>query len=309
MTSPNEFAPPGSFKNRTVIVTGGAGSIGRPLCLAFASAGANVVVNDLGGDISGSGSSPSPASSVVAEIKSAGGSAVADTHSVTDAHAILTTALEAFGRIDIIVNNAGITRYGLLESQPPDAFTDVFAVNAAAPLALLHHAWPLFQAQSYGRVVNFASDSMFGMANSLPYVVSRGATFGATRTLALEGGPHGILVNAVCPTSYSRMMEPMFKDMPSEHRALTESRYRGEANVPMILALAHESCPVSGQVFSTGAYGMSRVMLGTTSAVSGCTTMGEVTRRLPELLEKGREYAEPMNVYEFADFRARTSEK
>ncbi|KAF2805239.1 NAD(P)-binding protein [Mytilinidion resinicola] len=306
MASPNEFAPADSFKNRTVIVTGGAGSIGRPLCLAFASAGANVVVNDLGGDISGSGSSPSPASDVVAEIKLAGGSAVADTHSVADAAAILSTALETFGRIDIIVNNAGITRFGPLEAQPPENFTDVFAVNAAAPLALLHHAWPHFQAQSYGRVINFASDSIFGMANSLPYVLARGATFGATRTLALEGAPHGILVNAVCPTSYSRMMAPMFKDLPPEHQAATEKNYRGEANVPMILALAHEACAVSGQVFSTGGYGMSRVMLGATSAVGNCRTMGEVQRRLPELLEKEREFVEPMNVYEFASFRTRT---
>jgi len=302
----NEFAPPGSFANRTVIVTGGAGSIGRPLCLAFAAAGANVVVNDLGGDISGSGSSASPASDVVAEIKRNGGSAVVDTHSVTDAEAIIANALQAFGRIDIIVNNAGITRYGMLEAQTPEAFKAVFEVNAAGPMALLHHAWPHFQAQNYGRVVNFSSDSLFGMTNSLPYVVSRGAMFGATRTLALEGAPHNIIVNAVNPTSYSRMMEPMFKDLPPEHLAATKNSYPGEANVPPILALTHESCAVTGQVFSCGSYGISRIMLGTTSEVSNCRTMSEVQKRLPELMELGREYAEPMNIIEFADFRKKT---
>jgi NAD(P)-dependent dehydrogenase (short-subunit alcohol dehydrogenase family) len=305
MASKNSFAPAGSFANRTVIVTGGAGSIGRPLCLAFAQAGANVVVNDLGGSITGHGNSPDPASSVVDEIKATGGSAIADTHSVTDAKAIIDTALAAFGRIDIIVNNAGITRYGLLDTQTPENFKDVFEVNAAAPMALLHYAWPYFQKQSYGRVVNFASDSLFGMPNSMPYVVSRGATFGATRSLALEGASHGIVINAVSPTSYSRMMEPMMQDLPEAHREATKQSYPGEANVPMILALAHEDCKISGQVFSIGSYGISRVVFGTTSEVRGLKTMEDVQERLPELLEKEREQVEPMNINEFADFRTR----
>ncbi|OCK75032.1 NAD(P)-binding protein [Lepidopterella palustris CBS 459.81] len=302
------FAPPGSFVNRTVLVTGAAGTIGKPLCLAFASAGANVIVNDLGGSYDGTGSSTSPAHAVVAEIQQNGGSAIASTHSVTDAEAIISIAISTFGRLDIIINNAGITHYGLLETQTPATFRQVFETNALAPMALLHHAWPLFQAQSYGRVVNFSSDAVFGMPNSSPYVLSRGAMLGVTRSLALEGAPHNIRVNAIGPTSYSRMMEPMMQDLPPQHREATKASYSGESNVPLILALAHESCEVSGQIFSSGGNGIGRLVLGTVKQIGGIMSMEDAQRRLPELLERGREWVEPMSIQEFADFRARGSD-
>ncbi|EXJ85155.1 hypothetical protein A1O3_05830 [Capronia epimyces CBS 606.96] len=304
-----QAAAPGSFHQRTVIVTGGAGFIGAPLCKAFARAGANVVVNDYGCSVSGEGSSASPAEQVAQEIRAEGLSAVADMHNVaTDAEQIVATALARFGRVDVIVNNAGITIYGPVEAQGPEAMRRVFEVNALGAMALCHYAWPHMQRQAYGRVVNVTSDSVFGMADSSPYVLSRGAVLGVTRTLALEGRPHNILVNAVGPSAYSRMRMAADEDsrLPAEQHAQLQARYPGESNVPAILALASEKLDLSGEIWSTGSYALGRTILGTVKDVKGLRTLDECLQAMQVLMDKDREWTEPHSIADYAAFKSKS---
>ncbi|KAI9734092.1 MAG: hypothetical protein M1818_007030 [Claussenomyces sp. TS43310] len=272
--TPEPFAQPATFTNRTVIVTGAAGSIGRPLCVAFARAGANVLVNDLGGHAEGGGSSTEAADRVVAEIRSFGGKAVADYHSVTEGEKMVAKAIDAFGRLDIIVNNAGIVRHGSVSAQSLQDFRDVLEVNTLGAVSLTLAAWPHFQQQRYGRIVNFISDSVVGMKNLSSYIVSKAALIGATKSFALEGAEFGILVNAVGPVAFSRMRGPT---MPEEKEAeRLRDMFAGEGNVPMILALCCESSDASGRVWCLGSFNVSELCLGFRHGVSGARTMEEI---------------------------------
>lgn len=136
---PNQqLAEANPFSRRTVIVTGAGGSMGRPLALAFAKAGANVVVNDVGSSVSGEGSSGTVVEDVVKEILGLGLSAVGDTNSVTDGEKIIESAIRAFGRVDVLINNAGIIQYGSMEEQTPAVFRKIFEVSTLGPISLIH---------------------------------------------------------------------------------------------------------------------------------------------------------------------------
>ena len=266
------MAAPASFANRTVIVTGAAGSIGRPLSIALAKAGANLVVNDLGGSPTGDGASVTAATALANEIRTLGyTNVVEDFHSVTEGAKIVAAAVEAFGSIDVIINNAGIIRYATFEECEIDDFRKTLEVNALGPISLIKAAWDLFKLQKYGRVVNFTSDSIFGAADMSPYIVSKGAVIGATKALAAEGAVHGIQVNAVGPTSFSRMAGGTIEDV--DQRNMFQVAFPGEGNVPMILALAHESNTFNGEVFTLGGSCVGRLALGTVKGVSGVMTM------------------------------------
>jgi NAD(P)-dependent dehydrogenase (short-subunit alcohol dehydrogenase family) len=296
-----------AFAGRTVIVTGAGVSIGKPLSFDFAAAGANVVVNELGCDINGGGSDTSVAESIAAEIRSAGFSAVADTNSVTSPEKIIETALSHFGRVDVVVNNAGIIHHGPFEDQTPDVMRKIFETNALGAISLLHHAWPVFKKQGYGRVINLASDSVFGMPDAVSYVLSRSATLGITRTLALEGSSHNITVNAICPTSFSRMVADFLSNLPPQQYDAISQVYQGQTNVPLILALAHESNTISGEILSTGGYAIGRTILGTTSLIKDCKTMEEVQKALPQVLSRDLPWSEPKSLFECMQFRAESS--
>jgi len=298
------FAQPDSFKGRTVIVTGGAGSIGRPLSIALAKAGANVLVNDKGGSVTGEGSSPTPAAEVVEEIKALGGSAVADGHDVaTESEAIVAAAIAAFGRLDVVINNAGIIRYNAVGKQTLADFRAILEVNTIGTVGMMLAAWPLFVEQGYGRIVNFSSDSTFGAPSAAPYVVSKAAVTGATRTFALEGEPFGIKVNAVQPTSASRMAGDTIAD-PVQREAFRQT-YLGEGNLPIILALAHESFTENGQIFSTGAYAINHIVQGFKKGVSGLKTMEECLEAKEEIL--GNDSSEVVVPHDVFDFIAKKS--
>ncbi|OQV00137.1 hypothetical protein CLAIMM_05675 [Cladophialophora immunda] len=294
-----------SFANRTVIVTGAGGSIGKPLCVAFAKAGANVIANDYGCSTAGQGSSSAPAAQVVAEIVAQGLSAVADTHDVArDADKIVALAIERFKRLDIIVNNAGIITYGPVEAQEPEDIRRVFEVNALGAIALCHYAWPHMQKQKYGRIINFTSDSVFGMPSSTGYVLSRGAMLGVTKTLALEGQPHNILVNTIGPSAYSRMVLDVIQDLPPDQQEGFKSTFTGESNIPPLLALASEENTYTGQIWSSGNYAMGRTILATVREVKKLRTARDCLAAMTELMDKDRPWTEPRSIEEFLAFRA-----
>lgn len=305
-SSMSQPADKNAFANRTVIVTGAAGSIGEPLCIALARAGANVIANDLGCSPDGKGSSMTLVTKLVAKITSEGLSAVADTHNVAnEAHKIVADAITRFGQIDAIINNAGIIQYGPVEDQSLSGVREIFEVNALGAYALCHYAWPHMKKQKYGRIVNFTSDSVFGMPNSSAYVMARGAMLGVTRTLAVEGISHGILVNTVGPSSYSRMVADVSKDLPEAQLEWFKATYTGESNVAVLMALASEKNKISGEIWTSGAYSMGRTILGTVEDVRNVRTVDQCIDAMAELKKTDRESTEPHSIQEFLMFKGK----
>ncbi|KAK9321237.1 hypothetical protein V1517DRAFT_326923 [Lipomyces orientalis] len=266
------MAAPTSFSNRTAIVTGAAGCIGKPLCFALARAGANV--------------------DLVKELRAAGLSAISDTHDIsTDAEKIVDLAIKTFGRIDIIINNAGIIIYGPIDAQPISAFRKVF------------EAWPYMKKQKYGRIVNFSSDSVFGMPYSSTYVLARGAMLGVTKSLALEGKADNIFVNSVGPCAFSRMVADVIGDLPPDHQEAFKATYTGESNAPAILALASEQNKYTGQTWVSGGWAMGRTAIMSIQEIKGLKTVDEVCQGMDVLMDKERESIEPQSIEDYLSFR------
>jgi NAD(P)-dependent dehydrogenase (short-subunit alcohol dehydrogenase family) len=209
------------FKGRVAIVTGAGNGLGRQHALALAARGAKVLVNDLGAARDGSGGSVSAAQAVVDEIKAAGGQAIANGASVTDFEAVqamVRQAVDAWGRVDILVNNAGIAGGAPLESVDEATLEKVFAVNFYGTVGMTKAVWPQMQARGWGRVVNTVSEAAFASrisgASSLGYGAAKAAVWSATLSMAKEGQPHGITVNAISPGAFTRMNEAMFAASP-----------------------------------------------------------------------------------------------
>ncbi|HJL14567.1 MAG TPA: SDR family NAD(P)-dependent oxidoreductase [Sandaracinaceae bacterium LLY-WYZ-13_1] len=234
------------FENRVVVVTGAGGGLGRSHALAFASRGAKVVVNDLGGSAHGEGAGSAMADAVVAEIREAGGEAVASYDSVEDGARIVETALDAFGRVDVVVNNAGILRDVSFHKMTDEDWDLVYRVHVKGSYAVTKAAWPHLREQRYGRVVMTASAAgiygNFGQAN---YAMAKLGLTGFANTLAVEGRKRGVLVNTVAPIAGSRLTETV---LPDELVAALDP-----ASVsPLVLWLCHESCEETGGLFEVG---------------------------------------------------------
>jgi NAD(P)-dependent dehydrogenase (short-subunit alcohol dehydrogenase family) len=255
-----------------------------------------VVVNDLGGHSDGGGKSKDVADKVVNEITAAGGKAVADYNSVENGDKIVATAIENFGRIDVVVNNAGIIRYKPVEEHTVEDFRHLLQINTLGSVSLILAAWPHFQKQGYGRIVIFTSDSVFGMPNSASYIVSKAALIGVTKAFALEGAKFGIKVNAVAPVAYSRMAGETIPD-PAQREGF-KAMYSGEGNVPMVLALSHESNKITNRIFGLGAFSVTELVLGFKPGFSGGLTMESCLENEDAILGIGKEVQEANNLSE-----------
>ncbi|MBK6011377.1 SDR family NAD(P)-dependent oxidoreductase [Streptomyces sp. MBT53] len=253
------------FEGRVAVVTGAGRGLGRAYARLLAERGAKVVVNDLGGSMEGEGSDAGPAQKVVDGIVSAGGEAVADTHDVSTTaggEAIIDTAIENFGRIDVLVNNAGIIRYAGLPEIELDNLERHLAVHLLGSFNTMRAAWPHFVEQGYGRVVLTTSSGMFGMDNNLSYAAAKAGTVGMARSAKLAGEPHNIKVNLIAPAAMTRM-----GGGPDEEPAATAAGMPympSSAVAPMVAYLAHESVPVSGEIYTAGAGRFARVFLAST---------------------------------------------
>jgi len=292
------YAAKGAFKGRTVLITGGSGAIGRAASLAFADAGANVVVNDLPGDPKTPGEGP--AERTVKEIKSRAGSAIAVPGSAADGQKLIDAAVKEFGRIDIIVALAGTHAATMFESHTMDDFHRVLGINTLGAVSPILAAWPHFQKQKYGRVILTTSDTIFATSRLSSYIFSRGANFVGARALAVEGADDNILVNSIAPVAASALSFDYIKDMEPELRSQYEDQLRSkfppEANIPMILALSHESSTITGESFSLGAWCASRIVLGFQDGVTNVRTMEELLQRKDEILGyPGKEVKIPVN--------------
>jgi NAD(P)-dependent dehydrogenase (short-subunit alcohol dehydrogenase family) len=246
------------FDGKVAIITGSGGGLGREHALMMASRGALVVVNDLGGAIDGTGSDKGAAERVVDEIKAAGGEAVADTNSVATVEggaAIVKTALDAFGRIDIVVNNAGILRDKSFHNMTPDLWAPVVDVHLNGAYYVTSAAWPHMREQSYGRVVSTASGAgIFGNFGQANYGAAKTALVGFSRVLAVEGAKYNIKANVISPVAKTRMTEDLLGPIGDK----LEPRYVA----PVVTYLAHESCVPTGRVFSVAGGRVAEIFIG-----------------------------------------------
>ncbi|HTG21758.1 MAG TPA: SDR family oxidoreductase [Reyranella sp.] len=244
------------FDNRVAIVTGAGNGLGRAHALLLASRGARVVVNDPGGAVDGKGGDHAAADKVVAEIKAAGGQAVPNYDSVADpksAANIVKTAVDSFGTIDIVVNNAGVLRDKTFHNMTVDDFDFVVKVHFLGTAYVTHAAWPIMRAKAYGRVVVTSSNSAiygnFGQAN---YGGAKLAVVGFMNALRLEGQKYNVLVNALAPVAGTRMTESL---MTPEMLARLDPAFVS----PMVAYLCSEQCQRTGDIWSAGAGYFSRI--------------------------------------------------
>ncbi len=245
------------FEGRVAIITGAGGGLGREHALLLASRGAQVVVNDLGGAVDWTGSSAGPAQKVVEEIEALGGAAVADTNSVASpegAEAMVKTALEAFGRVDIVINNAGILRDKSFANMTQDLWDAVLAVHLTGAFNVTRAAWAHFREQAYGRVVSTSSAAgIFGNFGQANYGAAKMGLVGLTRVWAQEGAKYNIKANAIAPVARTRMTEDLLGP-------LVEKLDPGLVS-PVVAYLASEECPVTGEIYSVGGGRVSRVFI------------------------------------------------
>lgn len=239
------------FDGKVALVTGAGRGLGRSHALLLAARGAAVLVNDLGTDPSGAGSTATPADDVVAEITAAGGIAVADHHDVASrADAVVQAAVEAFGRLDVVVNNAGINvPAAITSSDVVDHIRRQMEINFFGTAAIAAAAWPHLVASGGGSIVNTASPTIVGWEGQTPYVSSKAAIFGFTRCLSLEGKAVGVRVNAIAPTAYTRMAEGA--DIPDSLKQSLKERMTPSMASQLVAYLAHETCSVTGETFLT----------------------------------------------------------
>jgi NAD(P)-dependent dehydrogenase (short-subunit alcohol dehydrogenase family) len=243
------------FDGRVAVVTGAGRGLGRAYAHLLAARGASVVVNDLGTSVDGTGADRSPAEAVVTEIEAAGGKAVADTNDVAaeeGASRLVSAAIEAFGRLDVLVNNAGIMQWTRFPDVDAEALDAHLAVHVGGSFHTTRAAWPHLVDQGYGRIVMTTSTGLLGLPNNTAYATAKGGIVGLARSLATAGAKHGITVNCIAPAATTRMAGDGGPEMPAELAA------------PMVAYLAHEACPVSGEVYVAGGGRFARLFVGST---------------------------------------------
>lgn len=263
------------FDDRVAVVTGAGRGLGRAYALALAGRGARVVVNDLGGSLFGDGADAAPAAAVAAEIQAAGGEALAnDADVVSDdgAASIIDAAVGAWGRVDIVVNNAGILVPGALPDLEPADLRRHLDVHVVGAFNVTRSAWPHLVEQDYGRVVMTTSVGMFGGEHLVSYATAKGACVSLGRSLAAAGRTHGILVNMIAPAADTRMVtDPVFREHsglpPLAPEYAPDPSRDPERAAPMLLVLAHESCPCTGEVLSAGLGRFARVFWAETAGL------------------------------------------
>ncbi len=283
------------YDGKVAIITGAGGGLGRQHALLMASRGALVVVNDLGGAVDGSGSDKGAAQKVVDEIISLGGEAVADTNSVSTpegGEAIVAGAVKAFGRVDIVINNAGILRDKSFHNMDPSLMNPVFDVHLKGAFHVTQPAFVLMREQGYGRIVSTSSAAgIFGNFGQTNYGAAKMGLVGFTRVLAVEGAKYNIKANAIAPLALTRMTESLFSG------AMAEKLQPGLIS-PIVAYLAHEECPVSGEVYSVGGGRVARVFIAETEGYHNPNlTMEDVRDNFAQIRnEEG--YKVPANIGE-----------
>ena len=282
------------FDGKVAIITGAGGGLGKQHALLLASRGALVVVNDLGGAVDGTGSNAGAAQLVVDEITAAGGEAVADTNSVATPEggaAIVEAAISAFGRVDIVINNAGILRDKSFHNMEPDLMNPVFDVHLKGAFHVTQPAWVRMREQGYGRIVSTSSAAgLFGNFGQTNYGAAKMGLVGFTRVLAVEGAKYNIKANAIAPLALTRMTENLMG-------ALGDKLDPGLVS-PLVTYLAHEDCEASGRVFSVGGGRVAEVFIAETQGWASPTLSPEDVRDHWSTITDRNGFEVPTNIAE-----------
>lgn len=278
------------YTGRTIIITGAGRGIGRAHALLLASRGANVVVADLGTTVVGDRGTEDPAAKVAAEILAAGGSAVpiiADISTTDGAAAVVAAAVEAYGGVDVVVNNAGIVQNAPLEELTPESMQRHLNVHYYGSFNVAVAAWDYLKKSGSGRIINTISPAMLGVGNMLQYGSSKGAVYGLTMNLAVEGGPYGITVNALAPGAATRMLEASADSFPAEIIAWMRTAVLPEQVAPTAAYLAHPSSQdITGQVFFVAGGNVSRLAMVKTPGFSDpAHTIEQVAENIEQVLD------------------------
>ncbi|HET6184758.1 MAG TPA: SDR family oxidoreductase [Acetobacteraceae bacterium] len=252
------------FDNRVAIVTGAGAGLGRAHALLLAERGAKVVVNDPGGSVDGRGGSGAVADKVVAEIRAKGGEAVANYDSVgtwEGAQNIVKTAMDKWGRVDALINNAGILRDKAFHNMPVEDFEAVVQVHLLGSAYCTKAAWPIMREQKYGRVVMTTSTSgIFGNFGQSNYGAAKAGVCGLANCLRFEGAKYNIMVNVLSPAAYTRMTENLMNPAVAPYM-------KPELVSPAAVWLASEACTVSGEIVFAQAGGFTRLQYFETDGV------------------------------------------
>lgn len=276
------------FNDRVAVVTGAGGGLGRRHAQLLAERGAAVVVNDPGGSVDGTGGTPAAADGVVEEIRVNGGEAVAEYSSVATPEggaAIAQKALDEFGRLDIVINNAGILRDKAFHNLDVEQVSAVLDVHLRGSFYVTMAAWPHMREQGYGRVVMTSSASgilgNFGQAN---YGAAKMGLVGLVNVLKLEGAKYNINVNAIAPIAVTRMTEELLGAF-----GITSDQFGPELVSPAVAYLASEECELTGEIWSVGGGSVSRFFVGLTDGYfkhpldDGELTIEDVSGHLEEI--------------------------
>jgi NAD(P)-dependent dehydrogenase (short-subunit alcohol dehydrogenase family) len=288
------MSEPITFDGRVAVITGAGGGLGKEYALELARRGARVVVNDLGGAVDGSGSSQGAADIVVEEIRESGGEAVASYDSVATRDggaAIVQTAVDSFGAVDIVINNAGILRDKSFANMTLDEVEAVIEVHLKGAFFVSHPAFQVMKERGYGRFVHTSSASgLFGNFGQANYGAAKAGLVGLSNVLAIEGAKYNIKSNAVAPTARTRMTEDIlgpFADMFDPHQVM-----------PMVVYLCSEQNEYTHEVFSVGGGRYARVFIGTNTGWFAGRGVVPTVEQLAEHLDEVRdisEYTVPLN--------------
>jgi NAD(P)-dependent dehydrogenase (short-subunit alcohol dehydrogenase family) len=271
------------FDGKVAIITGAGGGLGRAHALELARRGARIVVNDLGGSVAGEGGDKGPAQKVVDEIEALGGEAVANGDSVATpegGEAIVGAAVDAFGTVDIVINNAGILRDKSFHNMTPDLMNPVIDVHLKGAFYVTQPAWKIMRDKGYGRVVNTASNAgilgNFGQAN---YGAAKMGLVGFTHVLGIEGAKANIKVNAIAPVALTRMTEDLLGGFGE--------KLAPETVTPVVTYLASQECAVTGEAFSVAGGQVSRFFVGRTAGYfNPALTVEDVRDHLDEIEDR-----------------------
>jgi NAD(P)-dependent dehydrogenase (short-subunit alcohol dehydrogenase family) len=301
------------FDGRVVVVTGAGNGLGRAHALEFGRRGASVVVNDLGGAVDGTGASTSAADAVVDEIVAAGGRAVPAYESVADPDggaAIVDTAVRELGRLDVVVNNAGILRNESFGEMTHEQLMGVLGTHLLGSFYVSQPAFRVMREQGYGRFVFTSSGSgLFGLANQANYASAKAGIAGLSSVIALEGAEHGIRSNVIAPTATTRIVAGMRPEDISERDMALAAR--GDLTLelpggpefvtPIVMYLASEGCDVTQQIFSASSGRFARVFTAVTRGWYGPldepATAEAVRDHMDEISDRA-EYQIPTTVFD-----------
>ena len=283
-----------TFEGRVAIVTGAGGGLGREHALALAKRGAKVVVNDLGGARDGSGGSATAAEAVVAEIVAAGGEAMANAASVTDAAAVQSMVDEVmarWGRIDILVNNAGVLRDKTFAKMELEDFRFVVDVHLMGAVNCTKAVWEIMRTQNYGRIAMTTSSSgLYGNFGQSNYGAAKMALVGFMQTLSIEGAKNDIRVNCLAPTAHTRMTEDLGAALPLE-------KLGPDMVTPGLLYLVSDDAP-SRCILAAGACGFERAYVTLTQGafIDGDDAPEQVAARFSEISDRTGEIVPDMGA-------------